>query len=69
VRKGARDARRRTHSHTLNPAATALIRAAEQKNARDDATCVVLFVKELDEPAWSDWCHDSGAGIGFAIKT
>jgi protein phosphatase len=49
-------------------AATALIQAAEQKNAHDDATCVVLFVQELDEPASPEWSHDSGVGIGRAIR-
>jgi protein phosphatase len=50
-------------------AASALIHAAKQQNAHDDATCVVLFVKELEEPALSEWCYDSGCGIGLAIKT
>jgi protein phosphatase len=60
----------RTMLHILqdNPdaqgAATALIQAAEQKNAHDDATCVVLCVKELDEPVWPDWRYGSGGRIG-----
>jgi protein phosphatase len=39
-------------------AATALIQAAAQKKARDDATCIVLYVKDLDEPASLEWQGD-----------
>jgi protein phosphatase len=47
-------------------AATALIQAAGQEDARDDATCIVLFARELDAPACTEWRYDSGRRIGLA---
>src|SRR5262245_52643803 len=45
-------------------AADTLIEEAEQNDGPDDATCVVLFVGDVDEPSPTHWWHHAGGRFG-----